>query len=99
MKSAYLARASIDIAHIVDGFLTNLTAEKGTIAQALIERADIFNLTLGNVIQSDNFVANLTGFRITRDGAAEFNSFVFTPNIVARRPKLPSLVAGRGGGQ
>ena len=92
MKSAFIARASIDVAHIVDGFLTNLTADKGTIRHALIERGDIFDLTVGNVIQSDNYQSLSDGFRITRDGAAEFNDFVLTPSIISNVRNAQVLV-------
>ena len=57
INSAVIANASIGTAKIQDAFLTNLTAAHGTLALARIEKASIFDLAIGNAIQSDDYSA------------------------------------------
>ena len=70
---AMIRDATINTAKIVDGFLETLTAVHGRMAFASIAQGDIFDLTIGNIIQSVNFshVAR-TGWQILRDGSAFF---------------------------
>lgn len=81
IKSAAIQDATIEVAKIKDGFLDNLTAAKGTLAQARITKGDIFNLTLGDRIQSSNFVSGSSGWFINRSGNAEFNGGVFRGSV------------------
>ena len=77
IKSAAIQDATIEVAKIKDGFLDNLTAAKGTLAQARIAQGDIFNLTLGNTIQSSNYSSGSSGWRILKNGTVEFNGGIF----------------------
>ena len=77
IKSAAIQDATIEVAKIKDGFLDNLTAAKGTLAQARITKGDIFNLTVGDQIASSNYSAGSTGWRIRKDGTVEFNGGTF----------------------
>lgn len=64
---------------------TNLNRKKpfiidnGTvyIDQAMIQKANIFNLAIEGKVQSDNYIAGSTGFQIKRDGSFEMNQGVF----------------------
>ena len=69
---AAIADASIGTAKIINGFLDQLTATHGTLAHANIEKGNVFDLVIGNQIQSDNFSAT-QGWRITRAGQAIFD--------------------------
>ena len=57
INSAVIANASIGALKAEDAFLTNLTAAHGTLATARIEKANIFDLAVGNSIQSDDYAA------------------------------------------
>ena len=77
LKKAAIEELSIDVLKLADGILDNLTAAKGTLAQARIQQGDIFNLTVGELIQSAVYSPGVSGFRIERNGAVEFNSGTF----------------------
>lgn len=72
METAYIQDAAITTAKIQDAFLDNLTADKGTLAQARIQKGNVFNLSIGNQMQSDNWPSG--GFRLSRDGNMEIRS-------------------------
>lgn len=55
MDTAFINDASISVAKIKDAFLDNLTAAHGTLAFARIEKGNIFELTIGGVIKSDDY--------------------------------------------
>ena len=77
IKSAAIQDATIEVAKIKDGFLDDLTAAKGTLAQARIGTGDIFNLTIGDQISSSNYSLGTSGWKIQRDGTVEFNGGTF----------------------
>ena len=56
------------------------------IDQAMIQRANIFDLAIENRIQSDNFVAGSSGFRINRNGTFEMNGGTFRGAVVFTAP-------------
>ena len=95
---AVIREATIGTALIEDAFLTNFTARFGTIMQAFIEKGNIFELTLGNFIQSDNYVEDTTGIKISRDGTGEFNSLVKTPYLQANVLNASTVYTTTGGG-
>lgn len=74
IANAMIGDATITAAKIGDAFLDNLTAVHGTLAFANIDKGDIFDLTVGNVIASSNFATGSAGWRITRTGDAEFDA-------------------------
>ena len=90
---AKIANAQIGSAHIVDASI--LTAKIGlaqinnahiidaTIDFAKIKKGNIFDLTIGNVLQSSNFVAGSAGFRFLADGTAEIDSAAIRGGLTA----------------
>ena len=56
------------------GFSTTFSAVKGTIDQAFIDKGNIFDLTIENIIRSSNYVQGVSGFLIARDGDAQFEA-------------------------
>ena len=77
IKTAAIQDATIEVAKIKDGFLDNLTAAYGTLAAARIGIANIFDLSIGDKIQSSNFSSGTSGWRILRNGSVEFNGGIF----------------------
>ncbi|WP_018865140.1 hypothetical protein [Thioalkalivibrio sp. ARh3] len=72
IETAFIQDAAITTAKIQDAFLDNLTAAKGTLSMARIQEGDIFNLAVGNTIQSSNWPSG--GFRLSRSGNMEIRS-------------------------
>ena len=83
----------IGSAHIHDLAVTNaaiqnLAADKiyaasGTLAQAFIGTGQIENAMIGNVIQSNPYIPDSTGWIINKNGYAEFQNAKITGNIRA----------------
>lgn len=86
IKEAAIKDASIESAKIKDGFLDTLTAVHGRLDIARIKEGDIFDLTVGNEIKSSNYSSGSAGWRIARDGSAEFQSGTFRGNILVGNP-------------
>ena len=85
---ALIRDATINTAHIESAFLDNLVARHGTLDFARINKGNIFDLTVGNVIQSTNYSAT-EGWRIEKAGNAffrnaDFRGTVRSSNYVAR---------------
>ena len=72
INSAVIRNASISTVKIANAFLTNLTAVHGTLGFAQIDKGNVFDLSILDRIQSDNF-SETEGWRITRDGVAIFD--------------------------
>ena len=72
IDNAVIRNASISTAKIANAFLTNLTAVHGTLGFAQIDKGNVFDLSILDRIQSDNF-SETEGWRITRDGVAIFD--------------------------
>lgn len=73
IEGAAMKEASIGALSVEDAFLDNLTVDKGVLNYALIDVGDIFNLNIGDVIQSDNYIAGTQGWRAQKGGAMELN--------------------------
>ncbi len=58
-------------------------AAVGAIADLIIGDGHIRNAMIGQIIESDNYLANSLGWRINKDGSAEFNNNVSARNFVA----------------
>lgn len=86
IKQAAILDASIDTAKIADAFLDNLTAAKGNLAQARIQKGDIFNLTVGGIIQSDSYVPGLSGFNFNQDGSFDVAGGTFRGAVTFTSP-------------
>ena len=74
INEAVIREASIGVAKIENGFLENLAAVHGTLEFARIRKGDIFDLTVSNIIQSDNYDPGVAGWIIRRDGMAELDA-------------------------
>lgn len=81
MKQAYAEAITVTSLMVQDAFLDNLTAAKGTLAQARIQKGNIFDLTIQDRIQSDNYAPGSSGHRIDRDGNVEFNQGTFRGQV------------------
>lgn len=83
---------------VVDSFkIRNIVASSGTLYtpffldgsgvvyldSARIRNGDIVNAKIGNVIQSNNYVAGTSGWIINKDGTAEFRNIIARGNIQA----------------
>ena len=69
INEAVILEASISVAKIENGFLTNLAAVHGTLEFARIRKGDIFDLTINNIIQSVNYIPGVErAGLILRDG-------------------------------
>ena len=64
-----------------DAFLTNLTAVHGRLAHARIDRGDIFDLAIGDVIESANYQPGQVGWRITKGGLIDAWGASFRGNV------------------
>lgn len=61
---------------VVEGLTTYIN-------NAVIKKGNIFDLTVGNEIKSDDFVAGSAGWRVQRGGNAEFRNILARGNIEA----------------
>jgi hypothetical protein len=68
-------------------YATNAYIKKAQITEAAIADAAITNAKIGNVIQSANYAANSSGWKIDKAGDAEFNT------VIVRKPSK-NIAAG-----
>jgi hypothetical protein len=73
ITTALINDAAITSAKIADASITNAKIQDAAITTAKIADAAIDSAKIANVIQSDNFVDGSSGWRITKDGTANFN--------------------------
>ena len=76
IDGAAIREASIESLQVKDGFFDTMTAAKGVLGEANISIANIFNALIDNYIQSSNYSAGSTGWRISANGDAEFNNLL-----------------------
>ena len=81
IDTAYIQNGTITSLKAADAFLTNLTAIHGTLGEANIQVANIFDAIVSRRIQSVGYVAGRAGFYLDRDGDFEFNGGVFRSTI------------------
>ena len=93
IREALIQDAAITTAKIQDGFLDNLTAAKGALAQARIQKGDIFNLTIQDRIQSSNFATGASGWRVLKDGTAEFSNATFRGHVEMETGHIAEFVS------
>ena len=84
-----------------DGGIRGVAVEKifavqGTIAEALIGRAHINNAMIGNIIQSNNFLAGAAGWQINKNGNAEFRNIIARGDIQASSLKANTAMVNDG---
>lgn len=94
INSAMIADAAITSAKIESLGVERLVGDKAAFVTANIADASITSAKIGSLIESTNYVAGSSGWRITKAGNAEFNNGTFrnitaTGNITAN-----SLTAG-----
>lgn len=91
--------AAIGDASITNAKIQNLSADKlfvasGTIAEAIIGSGHITNAMIDNIIQSNNYSAGVSGWRINKDGTAEFRDITARGDIEASSLKANTAMVG-----
>ena len=78
-----IATGAVTAAKISVAELSAISADLGTISvdSAHIDDAAITSAKIASTIQSDNYVANTSGWRIRKDGSAEFNGVVISRQL------------------
>ena len=74
INTAHIIDATITNAKIANATITNAKIANATITTAKIADAAITNAKIANVIQSTNFVAGSSGWRLNKDGTAEIGA-------------------------
>jgi hypothetical protein len=82
ITAAKIADANITSAKIADGNITSAKIADASITTAKIADGQITNAKIGDTIQSNNYSPGGAGWRILKDGSAEFNGPVISRNIV-----------------
>ena len=70
-----------DSAQINDGLITNAKIANTAITTAKIGDGQITNAKIGNTIQSTNYSSGSTGWKINKNGSAEFNGVVISRQL------------------
>lgn len=84
INTAKILDAAITSAKIGDAQITTAKIQDAAITTAKIGDAQITNAKIANVIQSANFQAGLTGWRIDKAGNIELNAGIFRGTIDVR---------------
>ena len=84
MEGAYIKKATITDAHIGDLDVSKITGDIATFIEANIEDGSITNAKIGDHIQSTSFSAGVSGWRIDKDGTAEFSSVIIREPTIDR---------------
>lgn len=92
-----IAAGAVTAAKISVSELSAISADLGTISvdSAHIDDAAITSAKIASTIQSDNYVANTSGWRIKKDGSAEFNGVVISRQL---QEDTGTFYAGNVGG-
>jgi len=91
MEGAFIKEATITDAHIGDLDVSKITGDTAAFVSANIENGSITNAQIGDHIQSTSFSAGTSGWKIDKDGTAEFNS------VVIREPTLERITVVASG--
>ncbi|HBT5242704.1 TPA: DUF1983 domain-containing protein, partial [Klebsiella quasipneumoniae] len=83
IKTAMIQEGSLGSVYIADASITTSKIASASINEGKIIDGSITNAKIGNFIQSNNYTAGSNGWRITKDGASEFNNVVVRGNITA----------------
>jgi len=92
MSGAYIQDGTIDNAKIGLAAIKEANIDDLSVSSAKIADGSITSLKIGNVLQSDNFGSNGTGWRILRSGQAEFNNGIFRGNVYVESGTIASNV-------
>ena len=82
LKTAMIQQASIGSAYIADLAVTNSKLANASINEAKIIDGQVTNAKIGSVIQSNNYVANSTGWQINKSGTFYINGSSGTGRMV-----------------
>jgi hypothetical protein len=91
VSTAKIADAAITTAKIGDAQITTAKIGDAQITTAKIVDGDITNAKIGNEIRSDVFSAGSTGWRIRKNGNAEFNNSTFRGHVVMNTGEINAL--------
>lgn len=82
LKTAMIQQSSIGSAYIADAAITNLKLASGSVNTLNVVDGAISNAKIGNTIQSNNYVANSTGWQINKTGTFYINGSGGTGRMV-----------------
>lgn len=88
LKTAMIQQGSIGTAYIADGSITNAKIANASINAAKIIDGEITNAKIGNVIQSNNYIENNSGWSINKNGYIAINGsggtgrMIITNNVI-----------------
>lgn len=89
MDGAFIKNASISTAQVGLIAVEKITGVTSSFILSTIGTGNITNAYIGNIIQSNNYVASFSGWRIDKSGSAEFQNIYARGNI-----RATSLEAG-----
>ncbi|MCG5537855.1 DUF1983 domain-containing protein [Halorhodospira sp. 9622] len=92
LNEAVIKDASISYAQIKQAAVDQIAADSLEATEAYIGDLNVWDLGVENAIQSDNFAPGNSGFRIRRDGTAEFMNGYFRGNIHATSADIDNIL-------
>ncbi|MBL3825167.1 MULTISPECIES: phage tail tip fiber protein [unclassified Marinobacter] len=96
---AYIPELTITNAMIKDAVITGAKIANASIGGAKINIAEIWDLSIGDLIRSNNYVADSSGWIIRRSGNAEFNNVIARGHIEAESGYIASTLQIGGTGR
>lgn len=97
LKTAMIQQASLGTAYIADAAITNLKLANGSVNTLNVVDGAISNAKIGNIIQSNNYVAGSTGWAINKSGSAEFQSGTFRGAVYATSGSFTGAITATSG--
>ena len=95
LNTAMIQAASIGTAYLADASITAAKVASASINSAAIIDGSITNAKIGSTIQSNNYVANSTGWQINKDGTFYVNGSGSTGRLVINN-NLIQIYDGNG---
>lgn len=92
IDGASLRTASIDDLAVKNVSVGKLFAVSGTMAEVIVGDGEITNAMITNVIQSNNYTADVSGWLINKSGYAEFNNIRARGHIEADTGYIASIL-------
>jgi predicted nucleic acid-binding Zn-ribbon protein len=96
---AYIPELYVENAMLKDLVVTRAKIANLAVNGAKIDIADIWELNIGDEVRSVPFAAGSTGWRISRDGNAEFNNATFRGHVEADSGYIASTLQIGGTGR
>ncbi|WP_323067859.1 phage tail tip fiber protein [Klebsiella variicola] len=97
LNTAVIKNASIGTAMINDAAITSAKIGDAQITEAKVLNGAITNAKIGNVIQSNDYISGSNGWRITKDGASEFNNVVVRGEVQANSGSFTGAINATSG--